>query len=167
MMLPAPSARVERPAPATELRAPSAPRGPVTVSVPRQRVTTVPVSPPSTDVDVLGPSHPLTPEHERLRGRRALVAQLNDALDLRDAVAMRALLERYESEDPEDPQRLVEGYERIADCIEQAGTAGLADARANAQRYYDEARASSLRRYVRRICLEPDDLAPGATPSSP
>jgi hypothetical protein len=165
MMLPAPSARVERPAPATEPPAPSAPL--VKVRTPRQRAASGPIDPPSTDIATFGPSHPLTPEHERLRGQQALVAQLNDALDLRDAVAMRRLLERYESEDPEDPQRLIEGYERIADCIEQAGAAGLADARANAQRYYDEARASSLRRYVRRVCLEPRDLALGAMPWSP
>jgi hypothetical protein len=52
---------------------------------------------------------------------------------------------------------VAEGYERVADCIDADGRADdltVDSTRANAQRYYDEARASSVRRYVRRFCLE-------------
>jgi len=118
-------------------------------------------------------AHPITERHERLREQQALIGALNDALDLADAAALRALLERYDAVQPEDPMRLAEGYERVADCIEadeaQAGLtveatpssreterdrSARASVRANAQRYYDDARASSVRRYVRRFCLE-------------
>jgi hypothetical protein len=98
--------------------------------------------------------HPITPEHEALRAQQQLVAALNDALDQRDATGMRSLIERYDALALEDSQRLAEGYERMADCIEARDPARQASARVNAQRYYDDARGSGLRRYVRRLCLE-------------
>lgn len=88
------------------------------------------------------------------------MAALNDALDLRDAAGMRALLARYDALSPEDPLRLAEGYERAADCIEARDPGRQASARANAQRYYDDARGSTLRRHVRRLCLENNSEQP-------
>jgi hypothetical protein len=92
------------------------------------------------------------------------VGALNDALDLGDATALRTLVARYDAVQPEDPQRLAEGYERVADCLEAMTQtrpgAARASVRANAQRYYDDAPASSLRRYVRRFCLEPETARP-------
>lgn len=112
-------------------------------------------------------AHPISEHHERLREQQALIGALNDALDLGDAAALRTLLTHYDALQAEDPMRLAEGYERVADCIEsdeaRADTsreaqgedeAARASVRANAQRYYDDARASSVRRYVRRFCLE-------------
>ena len=104
--------------------------------------------------------HPITAQHQSLRAQQQLVAALNDALDLRDAQGMRSLIERYDALSPDDPLRLAEGYERVADCIEADDPADRASARENAQRYYDHARASSLRRYVRRVCLEPGSDTP-------
>lgn len=129
-------------------------------------------------------AHPISERHEHLREQQALLGALNDALDLGDAAALRTLLQRYDVVQPEDPMRLAEGYERVADCIEARpraherttgadeaaasrtveadpgsregarDEAARASVRANAQRYYDDARASSVRRYVRRYCLE-------------
>jgi hypothetical protein len=114
----------------------------------------------SLGADGLEHPHPITPQHEALREQQQLVSALNDALDQRDAAGMRALIERYDAVAPEDPQRLAEGYERMADCIDAPDPRHRASARANAQRYYDDARASSLRRYVRRLCLEPSTAPP-------
>jgi hypothetical protein len=111
----------------------------------------------SLDVDGLEHPHPITPQHEALREQQQLVAALNDALDQRDAAGLRTLIERYDAVAPEDPQRLAEGYERVADCLDAPDPARRTSARANAQRYYDDARASTLRRYVRRMCLETGD----------
>jgi hypothetical protein len=94
--------------------------------------------------------HPITPERVEIQHRLQLVAALNDAVDRHDITSMRHLIERYRDADPEDENALRAGYERMADCLQYPGAAS----RANAQTYYDHERASTLRRYVRRTCLE-------------
>lgn len=93
--------------------------------------------------------HPLTPEHESIFRENRIVASLNGAMDVRDFGAMREMNREYRSEYPES-KVLQEGYDIIADCIELTSSRR----RARARRYYDEERASTLRRYVRRYCLE-------------
>ena len=94
--------------------------------------------------------HPLTAERERIQHENQLIGALNDAVDLHDISAMRRLIARYREHDPNDEQALQAGYERIADCLQYPGAAS----RASAQAYYDTQRASTVRRYVRRACLE-------------
>jgi hypothetical protein len=94
--------------------------------------------------------HPLTPAHVRLQRELQLIGALNDAVDLADAARVRELVARYREHDPTDEHGLQVGYERIADCLERPGEA----TRALAQEYYDRERASTLRRYIRRHCLE-------------
>jgi hypothetical protein len=94
--------------------------------------------------------HPITPKHERIFRENALYAQLNGAVDVRDAAGIRRLLKEYRDEYPEDEHRLQEGFEAIANCIEHPGEAS----RAAAQRYYDTEITSTIRRYVRRNCFE-------------
>jgi hypothetical protein len=100
--------------------------------------------------DHAGHPHPITPAHVRIAHENQLIQQLNDALDLRDAARMRPLVEEYARDFPDDPNAMVAGYQRIADCLEEPGER----AREAAQTYYDRERASTLRRYVRRVCLE-------------
>jgi hypothetical protein len=97
--------------------------------------------------------HPITPAHERLRRERALVAELNRAMDGRNATALREGLETYRLEFPEDEQRIQEGYGVITDCL-AAGSA----TRQAAERFYAANRGSPLRRWIRRICLEDQQL---------
>ncbi|MGC4088174.1 MAG: hypothetical protein QM756_09790 [Polyangiaceae bacterium] len=92
--------------------------------------------------------HPVTPEHARIFRENATIQSLNDAMDARDVATLRSVLARYRSEYPEDEQRLQEGYELIANCLERG-----ASERSAAQRYFDEERGSSLRRFVARYCL--------------
>src|SRR5690606_31345685 len=94
--------------------------------------------------------HPITPQHERIFRESSLVASLNGAMDVKDVKALRALLETYRDEYPEDAHVLQDGYEIIADCLENPGP----ETRAVAKRYYDTELASGLRRYIRRHCLE-------------
>ena len=105
---------------------------------------------PSTDVPADGHAHPITAEHVRLQTELQLIGALNDAVDLHDIGAMRRLIDKYREHDASDEHRLQAGYERIADCLQYPGTAS----RESAQRYYDQERASTLRRYVRRACFE-------------
>ena len=101
--------------------------------------------------------HPFTPEHEALQQELRIIGALQDALDLEDVPAMRQLIERYRAHVPGDENKLAEGYARLADCLEvdhaqrdhEAGSV-----RAAALAYYENERASTLRRYIRRICLE-------------
>ena len=95
-------------------------------------------------------SHPITPEHARIQRENALIGALNDALDLSDPVRLRELVKRYRAAEPEDVHRLQVGYELLADCLEFPGDTS----RRAAEEYYRAERASTLRRFVRRICFE-------------
>lgn len=105
----------------------------------------------SAEVNRIGmPSHPITPEHQRIYRENNLIGDLNDAMDSADAAGLRSRLQQYRDEYPEDAHVLQDGYALIADCLERLGP----ETRARAQRYYDEELASGLRRYIRRHCLE-------------
>lgn len=95
--------------------------------------------------------HPITPQHRRIFRENALVSGLHDALDALDAVALRRLLREYRDEYPEDEQQLQRGFELLAECLEHRDSA---DVRAQARAYWETERASTLRRHVRRVCLE-------------
>jgi hypothetical protein len=114
---------------------------------------TAPVASTAPSAGDLPPSHPLTPAHERIYRENHLIGQLQGAIDVEDAAGIRKLLKQYREEYPEDEHLLQGGYERIADCLEHPGEA----TRAEAQRWYDDKqnRASTVRRAVRLICLEP------------
>ena len=94
--------------------------------------------------------HPITPEHARIFRENALLAALNGAVDLAAPEVLREFNQRYRDEFPEDEHELQAGYELIAECLEQLDDA----TRARARRYFDEERASTLRRYVKRYCLD-------------
>jgi hypothetical protein len=104
----------------------------------------------SVDSELDGHPHPITAEHVRIQRELALIQQLNDALDLRDAPHLRALIAQYIEHVPDDPNALAAGYERIADCLEHPDEAS----RERAREYYLRERASTLRRYVRRVCFD-------------
>jgi hypothetical protein len=97
--------------------------------------------------------HPITPAHERLRLERAYVAELNQAIDFHDGLALREALDAYRRDFPEDQQRLQEAYGIIGDCLTSPGEASREAARS----FYDAHHGSSLRRWVRRVCLEPQN----------
>jgi hypothetical protein len=92
----------------------------------------------------------MTPQHQRIFKENSILGTLNGAMDVGDVEALRQLNEQYQREFPDDPQQLQSGYSLIADCLD-----GRTDeTRTRAQRYFDEQRGSTLRRYVKRHCLE-------------
>jgi hypothetical protein len=115
--------------------------------------------PPSAAASTAKPSmadrhpHPFTAEREALQQELRLVGALQDALDLEDVPALRDLIDRYRAHVPADENKLAEGYARLADCLE-VDHDQHDSVRAAALAYYDNERASTLRRYIRRICLE-------------
>ena len=118
---------------------------------PEPEATSEPEAPADTSAEELGGHpHPITQEHETIQHQLQLVAALNDAFDRHDISSLRRLIERYREADPQDEHALRAGYERLADCLQYPGEAS----RASAQAYYDTERASTLRRYIRRACLE-------------
>jgi hypothetical protein len=130
----------------------TAPPAVVSRSAPVEPPLTAALPPLAASQPQLEPSHPLTVERELIQHELQLIGALNDALDLRDAARMRMLIDSYREFHPDDEHQLQEGYERLADCLEFPGGAS----RSEAQVYYDQARASPLRRFIRRLCLEPD-----------
>lgn len=112
----------------------------------------VPIRPAgSAEVNAEGMQpHAITPTHERIYAENNLIGSLNGAMDVKDGPGLRRLLKQYRDQYPEDAHVLQDGYELIANCLEQPS----ADNRAIAQRYYDEQLDSGLRRYIRRHCLE-------------
>ena len=135
---------------------------PVTKSIPARTqppleraadgIAIMPADPSQAPVDEPLHPHPHTPTHERIYRENNLVGQLDGAMEVKDVAGMRKLLAQYRDEYPEDAHYLQEGYALIADCIEHPDDA----TRAAGERYYHAHRASLLRRYVRRHCLQPD-----------
>jgi hypothetical protein len=112
----------------------------------------VPVmGPGNSDSTKTGPRrpHPITPKHESIFRENAILGSLNGAMDVGDVDAMREMNRKYKIEFPQ-AGTLQEGYDIIADCIEQRST----QRRDRAESYYEEKRASTLRRYVRRYCFK-------------
>jgi len=96
-----------------------------------------------------GHPHPITKQHERIFRENNLIGQLNGAMDVGDFLAMRRFNAEYRKDYPEDDNRLQEGYDLVADCLEQRSP----EIEARARRFWKQQRASTLRRYVRRYCL--------------
>lgn len=93
--------------------------------------------------------HPITPEHVRIQNDNQMLGALNDATDLKDPARLRQLVEAWKAKHHDDPEKYAEAYTVIADCLEFPGD----ESRAKARRFYDENRASTLRRYIRRHCF--------------
>jgi hypothetical protein len=123
-------------------------------SEPQQRLGSdgVPIMGARDDSTAYGPRHPhpITPEHRRIFRENGLIGSLNGAMDVGDFAGLRRLNEQYKSEYPEDAHLPQAGYDIIADCLEQR----TPENRARAERFFNEERASTLRRYVRRHCLQ-------------
>ena len=111
----------------------------------------LPIMPVRGEPSGLAHPHPITPMHQRIYAENRLVGAIEGAIDVKDAAAIRRLLEQYRREYPEDEQDVQDGYAVIADCIDHAG----APARAAAERWLDAHNGSTAKRYVLRTCLEP------------
>ena len=122
---------------------PSAPAKPAAPAVP-------PPDARRAEADPLPPSHPITPAHERIQLENRYIQALNDAMDLRDGAKLRKLAAQYRAQGFEDVDKLGEGYELVANCLEHPGAAS----RAAAQAFFDRERGSHLRRHLHRHCLE-------------
>jgi hypothetical protein len=156
----APEAEDEPAAPATTtppfpprrtVRAPTQPAAPEEVVVTSDGLPIMPAHPNDPRPDGPVHPHPITPQHQRIFAENRLIGDLNGAMDVKDAPAMRRFLEQYRREYPEDDNMLQDGYAVIADCFEHPG----AQARAAAERWVQTHNGSTLKRFVNRHCLEP------------
>jgi len=133
-----------------------APTPPPTAPYKEEVVTSdgLPIVPPhNDDPRPDGPMHPhpITPQHQRIFAENRIVGNLNGAMDVKDVAGMRRLLEQYRREYPEDEHEMQDGYGVIADCLEHPG----ATSRAAAERWLPTHNGSTLKRWVNRYCLEP------------
>lgn len=114
-----------------------------------------------TELPLLGPGpeavpsgfahpHPITERHREIQRENGLIMLLNDAMAARKGARMRELVREYRERLPRGSEQLREGYEIIAECLENPSQ----ESRAAGERYYAEHRSSTLRRFVRRYCVE-------------
>jgi hypothetical protein len=139
--------------PAPQLLPPPAPLEVMAASAPPSKARIAPetTAPASAEPhDALRPSHPITPAHQRIFRENNLIGRLNAAMDLGDFQELRRRNAEYRQQYPEDSHRLQEPYDLIAACQESPSDA----TRQAAQRYWSDHRGSTLRRYIRRYCLE-------------
>jgi hypothetical protein len=120
---------------------PAAPRGPVLA-------VTAP-SAPLQGAEGEHP-HPIDAKRQRIYRENNLHAALMGAMNVADYLGMRALLEEYRTDYPEDEHRLQAGYTLIADCLEKL----TPERQATARNYWKANRGSIVRRFIRRHCLE-------------
>ncbi|HTV20164.1 MAG TPA: hypothetical protein VMG12_15880 [Polyangiaceae bacterium] len=121
-------------------------------SEPREPEVTSAVAPPQRDhdVDETGHPHPITAKHRRIFEENNRIGAMDGAMDQGDFAALRRMNADYRRDYPEDDHDLQQGYDLIADCLEARTPHAVTAARA----FWQEHRASALRRYVRRHCLE-------------
>jgi hypothetical protein len=102
-------------------------------------------------MDELGHPHPITPRHRRIFEENSRLGAMDGAMDQGDFAALRRMNAEYARDYPEDDHDRQEGYALIADCLEERTPQAIEAAR----RFWQTHRASTLRRFVRRHCLEP------------
>jgi hypothetical protein len=95
-------------------------------------------------------SHPIDAKRTRIYRENAFNVALMGAMNSGDHLGLRALIEEYRQSYPEDEHQLQEGYGIVADCMERL-TAGRQNA---ARDYWRHNRASIVRRFIRRHCLD-------------
>jgi hypothetical protein len=95
--------------------------------------------------------HPITDQHKRIFRENAYLYQLNEAMDGKEVPRLRRLLEQYRDDFPDDPHDMQRGYQLIADCQEFANDPAI---RQRAETYFATEISSTLRRFVRRHCLQ-------------
>jgi hypothetical protein len=113
-------------------------------------VPIMPAHPEDEQPNTFAHPHPITSAHLRIFRENNLLYQLNEAMDGREVVRLRALLAVYREEYPEDPHEMQQGYQLIADCLDNPSD----EVKKRAHRYFNEEIASTLRRFVLRHCLD-------------
>ena len=98
--------------------------------------------------DALVP-HPLTPDQQRIRRENEVLGTVSDALDLGDAGKLRMMAKTYREQNFEGADKIANGYEIIAECLDHPGPIS----RAPAKYYDDNNRGSILLPYLRRACF--------------
>jgi hypothetical protein len=96
--------------------------------------------------------HPITAEHQRLYREVGIVDAAWDALEARDFVKARLLIDEHRRRYAGENSDVDEGMSLLADCMQHPN----AETRGRAQRFYDEVTYSTARRRIRRWCLATD-----------
>jgi type IV secretory pathway VirB10-like protein len=101
---------------------------------------------PAADAPV---ARPITPDQERVRRENEILGIVSDALDLGDAGKLRMMAKTYREQNFEGADKIANGYEIIAACLDHPGPISRAPAK-----YYDDYnRGSILLPYLRRACF--------------
>lgn len=96
------------------------------------------------------PSHPIDEQRRRIYRENNFHAALMSAMNQSDVPGLRALVEEYRSAYPEDEYGLQHGYTLVADCLDRL----TSERQEQARHYWRTNRSSTVRRFIRRYCLE-------------
>jgi hypothetical protein len=99
------------------------------------------------------PPHPITADHRRLYRDVDLLHAADQAISEQRFAEARALLAQHHRELPGMSPIEEEGLWLLSDCAEQRSAQNVA----RVQAFYDQHTASSVRRRLRRACLEGED----------
>ena len=121
--------------------------------------STAPAPPPPTPApsaqsgeapapDALVPP-PITADQQRIRRENEVLGTVSDAVDLGDAGKLRMMAKTYREQNFEGADKIANGYEIIAQCLDNPGPIS----RAPAKYYDDNNRDSILLPYLRRACF--------------
>jgi hypothetical protein len=142
---------------------PEAPESPFNPPAPRIDVwRPAPAPPPAGPLPGAAEPHPITPERLRMEEQHQLFDQVAAAIQALQFDRARALLHEHQERfsDAEAWTDLHEAWRVIADCLEYPGP----QSKARGLRFVDQERGSSMRRRVRRACLEVAPSRPTSTP---
>lgn len=103
----------------------------------------------STEHEAMHP-HPIDDARRRIYHENNLNGAMMGAMNVGDFQGLRALIEEYRMDYPEDSLRLQEGYTIIADCLERL----TPERQEHAREYWRTKRGSTVRRFIRRHCLD-------------
>lgn len=103
-----------------------------------------------SDSKVRRESHPIDDARRRIYRENDFNVAFMGAMNVGDYRALRTLLDEYQRAYPEDEHQLQEGYTIVADCLERLTVERQTEARA----YWTNNRASIVRRFIRRHCLD-------------
>lgn len=101
------------------------------------------------------PSHPIDAQRQRIYRENNFHAAMMSAMNQSDVPGLRALVAEYRSAYPEDEFQLQEGYSLVANCLDQL----TAERQEQARHYWRTNRSSTVRRFIRRYCLERSALS--------
>lgn len=114
----------------------------------RPKLSSVKKKSAKLSLDEFKVGHPITERHKEIFRENKIMSKVFSAISVKDSKSLRDLGDQI-IQDSRDNISLYQGVNIIANCLDNKSSTSIY----TAQNYYDTERASRLRRYIRRHCL--------------